>query len=76
MKKEEISAILLEELKLAMGCTEPAALALAAARAAGVLDDDVIKIHAKLSANIIKNAKAVTIPNSDGMKVSKAALVL
>ncbi|HHX04138.1 MAG TPA: serine dehydratase subunit alpha family protein [Tissierellia bacterium] len=76
MKKEEISAILLEELKLAMGCTEPAALALAAARAAGVLDDDVIKIHAKLSANIIKNAKAVTIPNSDGMKGIKAALVL
>lgn len=76
MNKEAISELLMEEMQIAMGCTEPAALALAAARAAGVLDDEVRSIHALLSANIIKNAKAVSIPNSGGMRGIKAALVL
>lgn len=76
MQRNDITNILLEELKLAMGCTEPAALAFAAAKAAQVLEEPPIGMKVLLSPNIIKNAKAVSIPNSEGMRGIKAALAL
>ena len=68
--------LLQKEMKPAFGCTEPIALAYAAAKAASVLDEFPNHIHARCSANIIKNVKSVVIPNSGGRKGLAAATVL
>ncbi len=75
--KEEIYQsyvqILKEELVLAMGCTEPIAIAYAAAVARkylGVLPD---KVEIFVSGNIIKNVKSVIVPNTGGQKGIPAA---
>lgn len=69
-------AILSEELVAAMGCTEPIALAYAAARAREVLGCDPEQITAQCSGNIIKNVRCVRIPNSQGMTGIEAACAL
>ncbi len=69
-------SILNEELIPAMGCTEPIALAYAAAKARELLSDVPSKILARCSGNIIKNVRCVTIPNSDGMIGIEAAVSL
>ena len=58
--------ILKEELRPAMGCTEPIALAYAAAKARQVLGAIPCRIEAKISGNIIKNVKSVVVPNTGG----------
>ncbi len=68
--------ILLSELLPALGCTEPIALALCSAKAREVLGEDVKQAVVYCSANIIKNVKAVTIPNSGGLKGIEVACVL
>ena len=67
--------ILREELVPAMGCTEPIAIAYAAARAKAVLGclPDHIKVEA--SDNIIKNVKSVVVPNTGNLKGIEAAAV-
>ena len=60
--------ILDEELKVAMGCTEPIALAYAGAIIKDVLQEQATKIKLTVSGNIIKNVKSVVIPNTNGMK--------
>lgn len=71
-------------LKPALGCTEPVAVALAAAAAtqaaagwtptsqalplASVQESDVCAIRMRVSRNIFKNAFAILIPNADGRK--------
>ena len=69
-------AILSEELVAAMGCTEPIALAYAAARGREVLGDAPENIHAQCSGNIIKNVRCVRIPNSRGLTGIEAACSL
>ena len=69
-------SLLQKEMRPAFGCTEPIALAYAAAKAASVLDEFPNHIHARCSANIIKNVKSVVIPNSGGCKGLAAATVL
>ena len=69
-------SLLQKEMRPAFGCTEPIALAYAAAKAAYVLDEFPNHIHARCSANIIKNVKSVVIPNSGGRKGLAAATVL
>ena len=69
-------SLLQKEMRPAFGCTEPIALAYAAAKAASVLDEFPNHIHARCSANIIKNVKSVVIPNSGGRKGLAAAAVL
>ena len=69
-------SLLQKEMRPAFGCTEPIALAYAAAKAASVLDEFPSHIHARCSANIIKNVKSVVIPNSGGRKGLAAATVL
>ncbi len=59
--------ILREELVVAMGCTEPIAIAYAGAKAREVLGKKPTKVIVKCSGNIIKNAKCVTVPNTDGL---------
>ena len=59
MKKDKYNdylQILKEELVPAMGCTEPIAIAYAAAKAREVLGKKPQKIIAKCSGNIVKNA--------------------
>lgn len=69
-------AILSEELIAAMGCTEPIALAYAAAKARDVLGDYPETMKAYCSGNIIKNVRCVRIPNSRGMTGIEAACSL
>jgi len=74
--ERDFLAILEEELIPAMGCTEPIALAFAAAKAREILGGDPEKIIAFCSGNIIKNVRCVSIPNSGGMTGIEAACVL
>lgn len=69
-------AILSEELVAAMGCTEPIALAYAAAKGREVLGCAPESIHAQCSGNIIKNVRCVRIPNSRGLTGIEAACSL
>lgn len=66
--------ILKEELRLAMGCTEPIAIAYAAAVARGYMDDEPTAITIGLSGNIIKNTKSVVVPATGGMHGIPAAV--
>ena len=59
------TAILHAHLRPAMGCTEPIAIAYAAAVARRALGRLPEKAHVWVSGNIIKNAMAVTVPNTD-----------
>lgn len=66
--------ILREELIPAMGCTEPIAMAYAAAKARAVLGAIPEKIDIVISGNIIKNVKSVVVPNTGGLKGIAAAI--
>ena len=66
--------ILKEELVPAMGCTEPIALAYAAAKARDVLGETPDKIEVEASGSIIKNVKSVIVPNTDHLKGIPAAV--
>ncbi len=61
-------AILAEELVCAMGCTEPIAVALCAARARETLGMPPERVEVAASANIIKNVKSVVVPNTGGAR--------
>lgn len=78
MLTEEIKrayfSILKEELVPATGCTEPIALAYAAARMRDILGDRPERVRAEVSGNIIKNVKSVVVPNSGGLKGIRAAI--
>lgn len=65
--------ILEEELVPAMGCTEPIALAYAAAVARKTLGALPETVKIEVSGNIIKNVKSVIVPNTDGLKGIPAA---
>ena len=70
---ESYLRILEEELIPALGCTEPIAIALAAAKARDVLGAAPERCRVDVSGNIIKNVKAVTVPNTGGLKGIEAA---
>ena len=65
--------ILKEELIPAMGCTEPIAIAYAAAKAREVLGKEPDSVKIGVSYNIIKNVKSVIVPNTGGMKGIQSA---
>lgn len=69
-------AILNYELVPALGCTEPIAIAYCAAKAREVLGQFPERVTMRCSGNIIKNVKAVTVPNSGGLKGIEVAAVL
>ena len=73
-KKNAYLSILSEELVPATGCTEPIALAYAAARLRDILGVWPERIRAEVSGNIIKNVKSVVVPNSGGLKGIRAAI--
>lgn len=59
-----------------MGCTEPIAIALAAAKAREALGEFPEDIVVACSGNVIKNAKAVDIPGSGGLRGIEASAIL
>ena len=65
--------ILREELLPAMGCTEPIAVAYAAAKARETLGKMPERVIVEASGNIIKNVKSVVVPNTGGLKGIPAA---
>ena len=70
--------ILNTQLVPAMGCTEPIAVAYAAALAAQALRKKtgpafIHQVHISVSSNIIKNVKSVIVPNTDGLHGLEAA---
>lgn len=67
-------SILKEELIPATGCTEPIAIAYAAARLRATLGAQPQRILAEVSGNIIKNVKSVIVPNTGGLKGIRAAI--
>ncbi len=67
--------ILKEELVPAMGCTEPIAIAYAAAKAREVLGDTPRSAKVEVSGNVVKNAKSVTVPHTGGMRGIRSAFI-
>lgn len=65
--------ILKEELRPAMGCTEPISIAYAAATARRILNCIPQKVLLKVSGNIIKNVKSVIVPHTGGLRGIPAA---
>ncbi len=66
--------ILKEELVPAMGCTEPIAIAYAAALARDTLGCMPEKTLLQVSGNIIKNVKSVVVPNTGGRRGMRTAV--
>lgn len=72
--KNAYLSILKEELVPAMGCTEPIAVAYAAARVRALLGNVPDEMIAEVSGNIIKNVKSVVVPNTGGLRGLEAAI--
>ncbi len=66
--------ILREELVPAMGCTEPIAVAYAAALARQTLGKIPEQVELVVSGNIIKNVKSVIVPHTGGRKGLRTAV--
>ncbi len=82
MSKQKVSemdqkyiSILQEEMVVALGCTEPIAIAYAAAKAREALGKFPESAMISCSGNIIKNAMGVVVPNIGGMKGIKASVI-
>ena len=75
MKYQAYIEILKEELVPAMGCTEPIALAYAAAVAREKLGCLPERVIVQASGSIIKNVKSVVVPNTAGLKGIAAAAI-
>lgn len=69
----EYIRILKKELIPAMGCTEPIAIAYAAARARNLLGEMPQRVCVGASGSIIKNVKSVIVPHTGHMKGIEAA---
>ena len=68
--------ILRAELVPALGCTEPIAIAYAAAVARRVLGEMPKRIIAACSSNIIKNVKSVIVPTTGDLRGIEASAIL
>ena len=69
-------SLLRSELIVALGCTEPIAIAYAAAKARKLLGEMPTHVTVHCSGNIVKNVKGVTVPNSGGLRGINVAAVL
>lgn len=67
-KYETCLNVLKEELIPAMGCTEPVAVAYAAALARDTLGAMPEHTEVAVSGNILKNVKSVVVPNTGGLR--------
>ena len=85
-ERRQIVDLLHHEVVPAMGCTEPVAVALCAARAAELLGELPERVEVELSMNVLKNAMGVGIPGTGmiglpiaialGMMVGKSSYLL
>ncbi|MFA7116408.1 MAG: L-serine ammonia-lyase, iron-sulfur-dependent, subunit alpha [Bacteroidales bacterium] len=66
--------LLKQEVKPALGCTEPIAVALAVAKSVEILGEQPGKIEVKISGNILKNGMGVGIPGTQqtGLYIASA----
>lgn len=62
-----------QQVKPALGCTEPISLALAAAKAASYLQHNITRITAEVSPNLMKNGMGVTVPGTGMVGLAIAA---
>lgn len=60
----ELTRLIYEDMKPALGVTEPGAIAFAAAKAAGYVRGEIESIHVSLNSGMYKNAFTCGIPNS------------
>lgn len=63
--KQRLIQLLKDEVKPALGCTDPIAVCLAAAKAKEILNDEVVAVEVITSGNIFKNGMCVGIPGTD-----------
>ena len=70
---DQFIRIMEEELRPAMGCTEPISIAYAAAKAREVLGAKPERLLIEVSGNIIKNVKSVVVPHTSGLRGIPAA---
>jgi L-cysteine desulfidase len=75
METRQFLDLLKRELMIAMGCTEPAAAALAGAKAGMLLGEPVEKLDISASRDMVKNAMGVGLPNCT-MRGIQAAVAL
>lgn len=71
-----ISEFLKQEVKPALGCTEPGAVALATAKACEQLDGTADHLDVIVSDSIYKNGIAVGVPGTDGLRGNEIAAAL
>lgn len=62
---ERVVALLEKEVRPAMGCTEPAAVALACAHAAQVCEGEIERVDVLVDPNVYKNGMGVYVPGAD-----------
>ena len=74
LTKSTYEAILRAELRPAMGCTEPIAIAYASSILGKTLGGFPDEIDARFSGNIIKNVKSVIVPATGGRHGIEAAI--
>ena len=73
-ESEMMEKILEQEIEYALGCTEPGAVALAAAKAREALGEAAETLTVRVSGNVLKNAMNVGIPGTDlkGIEIAAA----
>ena len=76
LRNQDYIAALKRELVPALGCTEPIAIAYAAAKAVEILGTFPQSLEMVCSGNIVKNVKGVTVPNACGLRGVEIAAVL
>lgn len=74
MELQSIITLLKEEVLPTMGCTEPGAVALAAAYASEKIEGEIKRIRVRVNPNIYKNGVAVGIPGTGktGLEIAAA----
>ncbi|MCP1399757.1 hypothetical protein COJ11_31625 [Bacillus cereus] len=75
MNENKILQLLERELSIAVGCTEPVAIALAAANAKKYSKGRIKKLKVIASKNVIKNALSVGIPGTDAKGIDFVSLL-
>ena len=70
---EELTRLIREDMKPALGVTEPGAIAFAAARAKAEIEGEVLRVDVALNSGMYKNAYTCGIPGSDAYGNLQAA---
>lgn len=76
MDEQKYIDILKKEMVIAMGCTEPLAVAYAGSLASFILGEKPVHCELVCSSNIIKNVRCVHVPNSEEFNGIKASALL